>query len=69
MAEHVVEMSAGGTKGHQGLGWKMEDDGLHSIQGQNSDLFHRMLPCNHDDSGQYGCWYDSSQKCGKHGRD
>ena len=55
MAEHILKMSAGGTKGHQGLGWEVEADGFHGIQRQNGDGFHRVLQCKHDDSGKYGC--------------
>jgi len=57
MGEHIFEVPAGGTKGHQGLGWKVEADGIHGIQRQNGDRFHRVLQYKHDDSGKYGCWY------------
>jgi len=37
--------------------WKVEADGIHGIQRQNGDRFHRVLQYKHDDSGKYGCWY------------
>ena len=57
MAEHSLKVSAGGTEGHQGLGWKVEADGFHCVQQQNGDELHRMLQSKHDDSGKYDCWY------------